>query len=189
MRLQSKLLANGAVYVQRRGSVSLNSDHSQHNGHLRSTSNGEPPAVEPHPFRNSFAFGSTSSSSLSRSPVQRSRQSLPMTQPSLLQQSTSPSYGHPFHQPEWAISDTPSPELLLPSKFAFQQGQMMQGNAIRTHDVFVNGQIDSPIAWSEAGLGNLVHPLQSMTTFGDGMQDRSLDAQDAEYNNFIHVRI
>ncbi|KAK4551493.1 Fluconazole resistance protein 1 [Recurvomyces mirabilis] len=114
-KLQAKLVAHGAGFVQRRGSISSDSDHSQQDRpHLQGDSRPGKRSV----FRESFAFNSTSSTPLIRSPAPRSNLSFPPTQPSPLQQSSPICNDPQFYQAEWAIPDLSNPESILRSHFA-----------------------------------------------------------------------
>jgi hypothetical protein len=73
-KLQSRMVSEGANFVQRRGSLSSDSDQSHHDRPKTASSRtGTPVQPKPSMFRGSFAFPSASSSPLTRSPIPRSK--------------------------------------------------------------------------------------------------------------------
>lgn len=98
-KLQSRLIADGAGYMQRRGSISSDSDHSQH-GMSKSSSRGTPPTSKAAIFDKNFTF-TPSPSPVAQSPVPRHRQSYPPAQQSPLHRTVPMTNNDPqFYQPE-----------------------------------------------------------------------------------------
>ncbi|OTA37308.1 hypothetical protein BTJ68_03057 [Hortaea werneckii EXF-2000] len=189
-KLQSKLVAEGAGYAHRRGSVSSDSEHSQQNGHSRSAShNNVPTRFEP--FRESFNFGTTSSPSPRlQSPVQRSRPTFPPAQPSPLQQSSPLMADDPqFYQPEWAIPDMSNPEMIMRSKFAARAPLMQENMEAQMQAIFDNTMYDSSMTWDDSN--GAAFSQQFSQQYGNpGPQDFGpIDySQDVEFNNFVSVQ-
>ena len=72
-KIQSKLLAEGAGYVRRRGSFSSDSEHSQH-GHIWSSSHHSTPVLpKPSLFMDNFSSSAAYSSPLLQSPAPQPR--------------------------------------------------------------------------------------------------------------------
>ncbi|KAK5125107.1 hypothetical protein LTR85_000781 [Meristemomyces frigidus] len=190
-KLQSKLLAEGAGLVQRRGSFSSESEHSQHD-HSRYAPHSAPAISRPPTFRDSFNFGSASPSPLTQSPAQRQRQPIPAAQPSPLQQSSPICNDPQFYQAEWAIPDMSSPEHIMRSKFAMQAPSLQDGLP-RMDEAFTNDHCDTPM-WDDSNFNAMpmAYSQQLSNGFGNGMQTGmmdfgGLDATDIEFNNYIQV--
>ncbi|TKA50865.1 hypothetical protein B0A55_13423, partial [Friedmanniomyces simplex] len=151
-KLQSRLLADGAGYIHRRGSISSDSDHSQHNP-PRSTTHGTP-ALSRHGFRDSFDFNSAASSPVPQSPTPRHRQTHPTAQRSPLQ--TSPlSHDPQFYQAEWSLSDMSHPEAMMQTRYAMQAPHIHQSLS-QLEDYMANGQFEtSPAGYDDASCGSL----------------------------------
>ncbi|KAK4549265.1 hypothetical protein LTR36_007724 [Oleoguttula mirabilis] len=190
--LQSKLLADGAGLVQRRGSFSSESEHSQHD-HSRPATTSAPSVSRGPTFRDSFNFGSASPPPTSQSPVQHQRQSFPpAVQPSPLHQS-SPLCGDPqFYQAEWAIPDLSSPEQIIRSRFAMQ-APMMQDGLPQIEEALANDRCDTPM-WNDSNFNAipLAYPQQFSSAFSNSMQGgmmdyTGLDAADIEFSQFIRI--
>ena len=187
-KLQSRLLVDGAGYMQRRGSFSSDSDHSQH-GNTSSTSQNTPPLAKQPVFKENFSF-STSPSPVTQSPVRRQRQSYPPAQQSPLHQSSPLTNDPQLYQPEWSMSGFSDPETLLRSRFAMQTPQLQQ-NLDEVADMMGNNQWDESPSAYELSVGGLTsYPQQLQNAFGNvqGMQDfGSLDTMDIDFNKFIQV--
>jgi len=121
-KLQSKLLAEGAGYVRRRGSVSSDSEHSQP-GHARSGSHHDTPVLpKPSLFKENFAFSGAKSSPLSQSPAPQSTQwQPPPSKPSQTQSPVLPN-DPGLYAPEWAqaLADRDDPSQYLRAGYATQ---------------------------------------------------------------------
>ena len=123
-KLQSRLLADGAGYMQRRGSFSSDSEHSQHGPPAKSSSRGTPPTTKAAIFDKNFTF-TPSPSPVARSPVPRQRQSYPPAHQSPLHRSAPLTNNEPqYYQPEWTMSTFSEPEAIMRSKFASQTPQL-----------------------------------------------------------------
>ncbi|KAF2723388.1 hypothetical protein K431DRAFT_220005 [Polychaeton citri CBS 116435] len=185
-KLQSRLLSEGAALVHRRGSVSSESEHSQHS-HARNSNHGTPTLSKPQPlFKDNFAFNNNNSQSvphspLSQSPVAKSKQSF--AQPTSSPQQTSPLANDPqLYQAEWAIPDMSVSTQMSRSQFAVQQPDALDFNTIE--NTLNHGQWNSSLnfdAFSDMtnGLGN----MQNMQDFGS----LSMDAMDVDFSKFIQV--
>lgn len=124
-KLQSRFASNGPA--NRRGSLSSDSDHSQHGSlqqrlRQRKTS---PVPIQPQSFNDKFSFQSASSTSLP-SPAPQKRKSFPPAQPSPLHTNTTPltSNDPTFYQAEWAQAIHPAnqqPQEIMRSCWAMQQ--------------------------------------------------------------------
>lgn len=192
-KLESKLLAEGASFIQRRVSFSSDSDHSQHNDHPHSGANGGHTRLGScTTFRDGFSFQSASPPSLPRSPAQQqqTRQPFQQAQPSPLQQSSPLSNDPQLYQAEWSIPDMSSPELLMRSRFAMQAPTFQQ-NMSQVDEALTGAQLDMPMMWNDASCGgmSMSFPQQFSNTYSDsmqGMQDFGVaDAQDLEFSRFI----
>lgn len=193
--LQSRLLADGASYVQRRGSSSSDSDHSQHGQHpSRSTSHGTPRMAKAPVFKNNFNF-SLASSPAPQSPAPRQRQSYPPTQPSPLQQDSPLPNDPQLFQAEWSIPDMSSPEQIMRSNYAMQTPDMQQGLS-DIENIFSNNLFDASALSYEAnfaGMPMTSYPQQLSNAFGGSMQSMQdfgpgLDpTNDVEFSKFIQV--
>lgn len=179
-KLQSRLVAEGAGYVQRRGSISSDSDHSQHEQHYP-TSVSTPTHNKPPVFRENFAF-SASASPVTQSPVQRQRQSYPPAHSTPLQQSSPLSSDPQFYQAEWAIPDLSNPEQLLRSKFAMQVPELQHGLP-DMDSIFVNNFDPQDAGFDTMSLTSFPHQMGN--TFG--MNDFALDPMDLEFAKYIQV--
>lgn len=138
-KLQARLLASGAGFTRRRGSLSSESEQSQH-GHARSASRDAPTASKPaHSTTTSSAFGS--SSVAGPAPVQVQAQPMRPTllashdsQMSQLSQMSqmSPLSGDPqFYEAEWAFPQadhTTTTNKRLRAQFALQNERVMVAN-------------------------------------------------------------
>lgn len=197
-KLQSKLIAEGAGFTQRRGSFSSDSEHSQH-GHARPASHSTPTLSKPAVFKDNFNFSAPPSPPAEPSPMPapRQRQSFPPAQPSPLQQSSPLSNDPQFYQAEWAYPQS--------------SGDFMRSNyAMKTPELEHNlGNMDD-IAnsfgqWDpQYDMGGFTsYPQQLSTAFGgmprmnDGsasgltMDPSSIEHMDVdfnrEFNSFIQV--
>ena len=153
-KLHSRLLAEGAGYMQKRGYSSSDSDHSQH-GNGRSTTHSTPTIAKPTVFKDNFSF-SASPSPLAQSPVPCQRHPHPPANQSPLHQST-PMLNHPqFYQPEWSLSEFN----------AMQAPQLHHGLGV-VNDMMGNGQWEeSPEAYDFGMTGLTSYPQQLSNAFG-----------------------
>ncbi|KAK3111133.1 Fluconazole resistance protein 1 [Teratosphaeriaceae sp. CCFEE 6253] len=184
-KLQSRLLADGAGYVHRRGSVSSESEHSHHS-HARSTPHGTPALVKPE-FRDSFAFQSATSSPLSQSPVPRPRQTYPLAQPSPL------SHDPQFYQADWMMPGLDGSNAGMQAGYNLHAPQFQQSLS-RLEGLMANDhlQYDQSPTTYDANFGPLPIPsFPQQQPFppdfsGAGLPDFStLDpAVDLEYASF-----
>jgi hypothetical protein len=193
-KLQSKLLAEGAGYAHRRGSISSDSDHSSH-GHSQSTHRASPPETKP-TFRDSFHLGSAASSPLSRSPVPQQKQpSFPSPQQLPMQQPSPLANDPQFYRAEWALPDMSNPEQVMRSKFAMQIPNLHeQVNSF--DDSFGDQPFAPPPTFFDAGnnFGGLPvtsYPQQLSSGFGGPMpglqQDFGLGFDPMEFEKYIQV--
>ncbi|KAK5114321.1 hypothetical protein LTR62_002572 [Meristemomyces frigidus] len=122
-RLKSRLLAGGAGFVPRRGSLSSDSEHDRPHLH-----DSPKPLRQPKPmFRESFAFNkSTLTTPRIRSPALPVKTAVPAAQPSPLQQSSPLRNDPQFYQAEWSIPDMSTPEAMMRSHFLSKQNQLDQ---------------------------------------------------------------
>lgn len=186
-KLQSRLLSEGAGYMQRRGSFSSESEHSQQ-GHTRSTSHSTSANSKPPVFKENFTFSASPSPTI-RSPVPRQRQSHPPAQQSPLHQNTQLSNDPQLFQSEWSASSMSSPNALMRSKFAMQVPQI-QSSLDDIPDVMQNDHWeDSPLSYDFNMNGLTSYPQQYSNPFGyQGLSDlTSMDPMDLEFNKFIQV--
>lgn len=192
-KLQSKILADGAGFVRRRGSS--DSEHSQHGDHPRSLLQGTRQMPQNRPsFRDSFNFGSASAAQASQSPAHRSQRSFPPApaQPSPLQQSSAFTGNDPqFYQSEWTIPDMSTPEMLMRSKFATQTPTLQDNMSSQMQAMYNNYGYDSPMAWDHDNGNGSSYNQQFTSSYPNmGMQDFDGPdySGDAEFNNFVSVQ-
>ncbi|KAK3620042.1 Fluconazole resistance protein 1 [Elasticomyces elasticus] len=191
-KLQSRLLADGAGYVHRRGSFSSESNQSQH-GPSRSSTHGTPMESKPPIFSEIFDFNSASSTPLIQSPMPRQRQSSPAAQSLPLQQTPTLSSDPQFYQAEWTIPDMSSPEAIMRSRFALQTPDFHHSLS-DMENMMANGQFETPQTEYDATFGSLLmtsypEPFPNAFTgsfqdFGSALDPMSLDA---EFSRFIPV--
>ncbi|KAF2166230.1 hypothetical protein M409DRAFT_55093 [Zasmidium cellare ATCC 36951] len=199
-KLQSKLIAEGAGFTQRRGSFSSDSEHSQH-GHARSVSHGTPVLSKPAVFKDNFNFSAPPSPPADPSPMPapRHRQSFPPAQPSPLQQSSPLASDPQFYQAEWAYPQS-SGDNFMRSNYAMKSPELEHnlGNMDDISNSF--GQWD-PSQYDMAGFTS--YPQQLSNAFGgmprlhDGsapgltMDPSSIEHMDVDFNrdfnSFIQV--
>jgi len=187
-KLQSKLLAEGAGYVQRRGSFSSDSEHSQHS-HPHSASTDTPRISKPHQiFRDNFNFQSASASPISQSPVPRQRQSYPPAQKQPVQVDSPLQNDPQLYQPDWTLPDMNRQGQSMQPKQALQTADL---NFSDLDGVFSSNQFDASQPWSDAEFGGLPitsYPQQLSTAFGGSIPDFSAGLDDMELfieNRFI----
>ncbi|KAH9819399.1 GAL4-like Zn(II)2Cys6 (or C6 zinc) binuclear cluster DNA-binding domain [Teratosphaeria destructans] len=191
-KLQSKLLAEGAGYVQRRGSFSSDSDHSQH-GQQRAPRRLSPPVAKPSMFRDGFNFGgSAGSTPLTRSPVPQSRPSStfhqPPAHPSPMPQSTPLTNPDPqFYRAEWAPPDMATPEHMMRPKFAMQSPDIPQ-NLGSFNEAYESGAYFDTSNFG--GLPITSYPQQHLhSAYGTSMpmqQDwLGVETMDLEFSKYI----
>ncbi|KAK0247087.1 hypothetical protein B0A54_17066 [Friedmanniomyces endolithicus] len=186
-KLQSRLLADGAGYIQRCGSPSSDSNHSQR-AHLQSTNHGPPPLSRPD-FRDSFNFSSADSSPAAQSPVPRHRQKYAAAQRPQLP--TSPLSSDPqFYQMDWTMSEANNVQVLMQSRFAMQTPNVQQSLS-QLEDMIANGQFEPSAAGYDPSFGSLPmtsYPQHFSNSFGSSMPDfNPLDPMDLEFSKFIQV--
>lgn len=141
-KIQARLIAEGNGYVQqRRGSVSSDSEHSQH-GHTRSATSTSIPMLSRPAFRDSFNFGSNTSSPLVQSPVPVQRQLRLSAQPSPVQTSF-PHNDPQLYAPEWAqaLSEATMQQQATQTKFTYPQQQQQQQQQ-QLHGAHAEANID-----------------------------------------------
>lgn len=179
-KLQQRLVSQGSGYANRRGSVSSDSDHSQHS-HERHASTGTP-ASSKHVFRESFAFTSEPSSPAPQPKRQRQAMHQPIvSQPSPLHHQNSPLSNDPqLFQPEWQL-----PDMSTRPQFQPQQQQMMpdmfQENfgfdgMTSNYDVAAFMQQQQMGAYSQSPV-SFNQPMQANPAFTDSM--------DMDFNQYI----
>lgn len=173
-KLQSRLLAEGHGYVQRRGSVSSESEHSQH-GNFRAPAT----SVLARPtFRDSFTFGSNTSSPLVQSPIPQQRQPKLSTQQSPIQ-ATFQHNDPQLYAPEWAqaLSDATSQQ----SKLALSQIQP-EATIGDDLDMLSNSQ------WQgNFGFDNSFTAYPQYTAGMQSMSDiAALDGMDVDFSKFVN---
>lgn len=199
-KLQSKLIAEGAGFAQRRGSVSSDSDHSQQ-GHGQPSLQGTPTLSKPPLFKESFNFASSSPSPLSQSPRPQQRRSYPAAQPSLLHTSPLSNDAQPYHQPQWAAActDMSSPDHIMRSKFDMHAPQFTAYPRLDTMDGFLEAGAastpweGSPISYDTSFDNMTSYPQQLGNGFGVNMQGIStgmndfntFDSMDLDFSKFI----
>jgi len=210
-KLQSRLLADGAGYIHRRGSFSSDSDHSQH--HSSQPRHTAPaPALSRPGFRDSFDFTSAASSPCPpQSPAPRPhRHTHPTVQTSPLQ--TSPlSHDPQFYQAEWALSDlSPAESLMQTPRYGMQptaqqqdlllgqqQQSLSQLDEIMAHEHMLD--FDPATTGYDANCGSFpIGSFPAPATFaangfgGSGgmmpdFMNSPLDPMDLEFSKFIQV--
>lgn len=182
LKLQSKLVADGAGYVRRRGSFSSDSDHSQR-GVPKSTTHSTPTFTNPVGFKENFSF-STSPSPLAQSPVSRQRQSYPPLHQSPLHQNCQSVNDPQLYQHEWAM---PNRQSLMKSDFAIQTPQLQQ-NVGDVDDMMDTIDWNDPYPSFDlnmTGVNAYTPQLQSMYGAIPGLQD--FPENEADFNRFISV--
>lgn len=184
-KLQSRLLAGGAGYMQRRGSFSSESDHSQH-GPSRSSSQSTPSVAKPPIFDKSFTF-SASPSPVTQSPVPRQRQSYPAAHQSPLHRNAPLTNDPQFYQPGWSMSTYSEPEAIMRSKYALQTPQLQDLDDVA--DMIENNRWDDPQAPYDLSMGLTSYPQQLSNAFGSmqGIQDFDPMMTDPDFQRFIAV--
>ena len=185
-KLQSRLLADGAGYMHRRGSIISDSEHSQHGNH-KTTPQCTLNIAKPSVFKENFSF-STSPSPLAQSPLPRQRQSYPPAHQSPLHQSCQFANDPQLYQPEWSISE---PRETVKSNFAMPVPQL-QPNLDEVEDLMDNSQWESsPASYDLSMTGLNSYPQQLSTVYGTtpGMQDFGVgfDTMDIDVSKFIQV--
>lgn len=192
-KLQSKLLAEGAGYVRRRGSFSSDSEHSQH-GHARSGSRHSTPVLpKPSLFKENFSFPGPNPSPLSQSPTPlASQQPQPPAQRQINKQSQmqSPQLSSDpgLYAPEWAqaLADRSDASQFMRSGFAMQMPELDDG-AINSLDMSqwdqTPAQFDATYsqftAYSDAMF---MGGMTTMPNLGDMSQ---MDGMDLDFRQFI----
>ncbi|KAJ8607571.1 hypothetical protein MRB53_040202 [Persea americana] len=180
-KIQSRLLAEGHGYVQRRGSISSDSDHSQH-GHSHRTSTATPVLSRPSIFRDSFAFDSNASSPMAQSPV--SSQLHTMQIPRSVKMNTQ----SPIEQTQF----NNDPQLYAPEWAQALQQNTMQSKLNYTQtteelDASLNGQWTPNLDFTN--MMNNMHAYQSQQQFANlqNINDiATLDGMDVDFSKFVN---
>lgn len=190
-RLQSRLIAEGAGFTQRRGSFSSDSENSQQ-GHTRSMSQHTPTFSKPPVFKENFQFSAPPSPPSNQSPVpgnNQHRQSFPPPHSSPL--SNDPQ----FYQAEWAYPDPHNSELLMRHKYALHPSNMENGlpsfgswePSTTAFDVkYDMNNVTSYTSYSHQHIPSTMDSMprmQETTTAGMTMDPM----MDVEFNQFIQV--
>lgn len=140
-KLQSRLIADGAGYVQRRRySFSSDSEHSQH-GHARSSSQSTPAMAKQPIFNKDLSF-SASPSPVTKSPVSRQRQSYPPAQQQPIHRSSPLTNDPQLFEPQWSMPAFSEPEAIIRSKYAMQAPRLQDLDDIP--DMPANNRWDDP---------------------------------------------
>lgn len=191
-KLQSKLLAEGAGYVRRRGSFSSDSEQSQH-GHARSGSHHSTPVLpKPSLFKENFSFPGSNPSPLSQSPAPlpaQQPQPPPQQRTKPAQMQSPPLSNDPgLYAPEWAqaLADRNDPSQYMRSAFAMQMPELDDG-AMNNLDMSQwdqsSTQYDATYnqytAYSDAMF---MGGMTGMPNLGDMSQ---LDGMDLDFRQFI----
>lgn len=172
-KIQSRLLAEGHGFAQRRGSVSSESEHSQR---AQSVNTATPILSRPSMFRDSFAFDSNASSPLVQSPVPQQVQHL-QQRPKLSQSPLEQQFSNDpqLYAPEWA--QVLSEAVANQNKLNYHQ---------TTEELDVNGQWTPGLDFNM--LGN-VHAFQSQQQYANlqNLNDISaLDSMDVDFSKFVN---
>ena len=186
-KLQSRLVADGAIYVRRRGgSFSSDSDHSQH-GLGRSSTQSTPSIAKPLIFKENFSFSATSSP-LAQSPAPRQRLSYPPAHESPLHQSSALANDPQLYQADWSVSELSNPEDMLRSRFALQAPQL-QSNLDEVNNMLDAGQWDDSPASYGFGMSDLTSCTQQRYNPYDGLSTMPMygDPIDMDFSRFIQV--
>lgn len=189
-KIQSRLIAEGASYVRRRGSISSESDHSQH-GHSKLSSLGTPPVTKPPLFDKNFTF-SASPSPITQSPIPRQRKSYPPAHESPLHRAQSIVNDPQLYQTEWSVPAAfNEPSKLMRSNFALKTPHLDQ-TLDQMSDFFSSGQWDDSTGPYDTnmGLGIYSQPFPNgLNQFGTMPDYTTLSAMelDSEFKQFIQV--
>lgn len=173
-KLQSKMLADGAGFAHRRGSISSDSEHSHHDRPKTSSRHDTPVQPKPSIFKENLSFASAASSPLTQSPIPRSKplnvmpyQTLqPSSRPSPLQMPSA--YNDPqLYAPEWAqaLADM-SGDPNYRQRFSMQQQQQQQQNDFDNllWDPSAQAPMESP--FSQPAFFNQAQLIGSGNVFG-----------------------
>lgn len=188
-RLQSRLIAEGAGFTQRRGSFSSDSEHSQQ-GHARSGSQNTPTFSKPPGFKENFNFSAPPSPRTTQSPVPgtQQRQSFPPPHSSPL--SNDPQ----FYQAEWAYPEPQNADLLMRSK-AYLHSSTLE-NGLPSFGQWDTASTPFDVKYDINMTSFTSYPQQHIPTTMDGLSrvqestagGMSLDQMmDVEFNQFIQV--
>lgn len=193
-KLQSRLLVEGAGYMaQRRGSVSSESEHSQHSfPPTRTAPNSTPIDRKPHIFRNKSDPIQNSPSPLQvNSPAIGHRQTfspqlLQQQSPALLQHnSTTPLDDPQLYQPEWFLPDVTT--RTQKNRYNLQLPEFSQATP-NMDKMFSTDQFD--LAYDQSFLPMPAFSQQFSNGFAGTvpvMQDLVLDPMDLELNRYVQV--
>lgn len=173
-KMQSKLLASGAGYAHRRGSISSESDHS-HPSPKKSTPHGTPAMTKQPVFSNPFNF----TPSPSQSPVPRQRKSYPPAQPSLLHRSTPLSNDPQLFQPEWSGMPFAEPANFMRSNYAMRTPQL--GDTLDQ----VNDVLYHP--WNPTLDVDMAFDMSQQLQYQDFASMGSTMDLDSDFKQFIQV--
>lgn len=192
-KLQQRLVAEGATYLPRRGSISSESDHSSNHrrsASKRSSTHGTP--VTPHAplFNDNFNFETSSPSNLTQSPA--------LTQTPLSQQPRMhPIKPSPLHNqtasevdflnPTWTnLGFDPAADLMR-SQFALQVPTLQDDMALS--DYTTNGygvamSYDASMMTLNQYSGQAMQPQPTATS---SMPDWGMEPMDVDFSKFIQA--
>lgn len=176
-KLQARLLAEGNGYTHpRRGSISSDSEHSQH-GTARSVATSTPILSRPSVFRGSLQLDSTSGSPLVQSPVPQQLMG-PTTQTSSL--ATTYQHDPSLYAPEWA--------QVLSEAVALQQ-QKPQFACTETQSPSSLDDLDMVSEQWTGGLGlnaDGMFNINAMPPYLDMQSLTALDSMDVDFSKFVN---
>ncbi|KAK1069255.1 Fluconazole resistance protein 1 [Friedmanniomyces endolithicus] len=199
-KLQSRLVADGAGYVHRRGSFSSDSDHSQHHTSQPRNTAPAPRAVATRIPRQLRLH-------------QRRLLALPAAEPSAPTASPHPSDGAntsplshdpQFYQADWAISDLSPAETMMQPRYGMQtphqqllgqQQSLSQLDDVMAHEHMLD--FDPSTTGYDANCGSFpIGSFPAPATFANGFggsggmpdfMNSPLDPMDLEFSKFIQV--
>lgn len=185
-KLQSRMVSEGSSFVNRRGSLSSDSDHSHHERPKTASSRNETP-VQPKlsVFKESLNFPSASSSPLTQSPIPRSKpfaqqqypapspvQSLPLQEPTFINDPQ-------LYAPEWAqhLAGISYPEQLYRTKLA-QAGEYDIFPAWDSTHVQTDGY-QFPSYQGQISNGNMLGGMPDVTDL------TQIDAMEFDFSTYV----
>ena len=180
--LQSKLVASGASFTQRRGSFSSDSEHSHH-GHTRSASHDTPKLSNSPVYEesfNDFDLDNIDSPIPQHRVLQQQKQSMKV--PSQLQQQQQQQQGSPictdprFYEPQWAMDAT---------RFVYSPSELDANLDDLNNDMTALGgpwDNGSAFNFNMADMAAAFPPQLSQTAVA-----QSMDPMDMDFNQFIQV--
>jgi hypothetical protein len=188
-KLQAKFIANGAPFIERRGSFSSDSDHSRPG---RSTVHRMPTTSKQSIFKESFKFRA-SPSPVVQSPVPSQRHSFPPAHQSPLHHATQMIHDPQLFQQDWTLSEMNSPEPMMRSNLAIQGPQLLQNLDDVASILYTNHWSDSPGPYdlSMSGFTSYPHQLSNAFATMPGIQEfvasAEFDAMDMDFSKYIQV--